>query len=462
MVIKCPNCNHYVSDTANTCPTCGYKLNSDASKGTFSSFDELTSFLVSIDNSEKWYSFELENGVYINCNYMDSEVQLFIEEFIKETSDEHFLKARDAYQKFKLSEYYSDFTIEDDECSESHILLNCTSRVNSPTPYIAKMLITVFGVTSPNQIEILDTGGDGLCEGVNSDFTNDEEQILENSINDNQSSVISESNHDTSPDIMELTNPIIVEEPQETISQTEIPHDENIQEDFSSMQMSQAAQPSVDVSTEQSSSTSKDTTREQYARNKTLKKKSDSFLSNPWFLVLAVVLICLFTFLLLFYSGERSNSKENDSVNNIKNAQDQQLIEDSLMKVVKQKSDSIAYLKDSLNNIGQNKKSPNNRTTGTDLSSRKESSSFRYETVQNGTKNMGYAIFKGTLVSGRPHGVDGRLTFKRPHQIDSRDPKGRIAEPGDYVIGEFYEGHLVQGIWYDAYNQVKGSIIIGR
>lgn len=68
----------------------------------------------------------------------------------------------------------------------------------------------------------------------------------------------------------------------------------------------------------------------------------------------------------------------------------------------------------------------------------------------------------GPLRNGRPHGVNGRMIYKTTHLIDNRDPKGRVAEPGDYVIGEYYEGHLVQGIWYDAYNQVKGSIIIGR
>ena len=75
---------------------------------------------------------------------------------------------------------------------------------------------------------------------------------------------------------------------------------------------------------------------------------------------------------------------------------------------------------------------------------------------------MGYATYKGVLVSGKPHGVNGRMVYKTSHLIDSRDPKARYAEPGDYVIGEYYDGHLVQGIWYDANNQVKGSIIIGR
>jgi len=80
----------------------------------------------------------------------------------------------------------------------------------------------------------------------------------------------------------------------------------------------------------------------------------------------------------------------------------------------------------------------------------------------SGTKNLGYAIFKGSLKNGQPDDVNGRLIFKTSHVIDSRDSKGRVAEAGDYVIGEFSEGHLVQGIWYDSDNQVKGSVIIGK
>ncbi len=78
------------------------------------------------------------------------------------------------------------------------------------------------------------------------------------------------------------------------------------------------------------------------------------------------------------------------------------------------------------------------------------------------SKDFGYATFKGTLKNGVPDDVNGRLIFNSSHVIDSRDPKARMAEAGDYVIGEFSEGHLVQGIWYDTDGQVKGSIIIGK
>ena len=76
----------------------------------------------------------------------------------------------------------------------------------------------------------------------------------------------------------------------------------------------------------------------------------------------------------------------------------------------------------------------------------------------SGSKDFGYATFKGSW----PNDVNGRMVFTSSHVIDSKDPKKRIAEAGDYVIGEWSEGHLVQGIWYGADNQVKGSVIIGK
>ena len=88
----------------------------------------------------------------------------------------------------------------------------------------------------------------------------------------------------------------------------------------------------------------------------------------------------------------------------------------------------------------------------------KESKPASVKHAASGSKNLGYATFKGSW----PNDVNGRMVFKTSHVIDSRDPKGRMAEAGDYVIGEWADGHLVQGIWYGADNQVKGSVIIGR
>lgn len=121
-----------------------------------------------------------------------------------------------------------------------------------------------------------------------------------------------------------------------------------------------------------------------------------------------------------------------------------QTIQDSLQAV----ADSLAAeqaRRDSIEQAGQEAQSqPATKTTAPRTTS--------------GTKDLGYATFKGTW----PNDVNGRLIFKSAHLIDSRDPKSRMAEPGDYVIGEFADGHLVQGIWYGSDNVVKGSVIIGK
>lgn len=77
-------------------------------------------------------------------------------------------------------------------------------------------------------------------------------------------------------------------------------------------------------------------------------------------------------------------------------------------------------------------------------------------------KDLGYATWKGALKNGQPNDENGTMTYKESHRIDTRDPQARVAEPGDYIIGEYVDGKLVQGVWYDKANTVKGSIIIGR
>lgn len=78
----------------------------------------------------------------------------------------------------------------------------------------------------------------------------------------------------------------------------------------------------------------------------------------------------------------------------------------------------------------------------------------------SGTLNLGFANYSGATKNGKAHG-QGRMTFTSSHVIDSRDTKGRVADAGDYVIGEWNEGKLIQGRWYGSDGNVKGSIIIG-
>ena len=142
---------------------------------------------------------------------------------------------------------------------------------------------------------------------------------------------------------------------------------------------------------------------------------------------------------IFLFGGKTEHSQESTAMIDSINAQRER---DSLQRV----ADSLAQLENEKN------------------AKKKESKSKARKAQQSvsNRKDLGYAVFVGTVKNGQLDDVNGRLTFKSSHIIDSRDPKGRVAEPGDYVIGEFSEGHLVQGIWYDSNNVVKGSIIIGK
>ncbi len=81
--------------------------------------------------------------------------------------------------------------------------------------------------------------------------------------------------------------------------------------------------------------------------------------------------------------------------------------------------------------------------------------------IQTSPSNrLEYGAWSGTWKNGKPNG-QGTLRYTKEHLIDPRDPQKRIAKKGDYIIGEFVDGKLVQGRWYDSANNVKGSIIIG-
>lgn len=76
------------------------------------------------------------------------------------------------------------------------------------------------------------------------------------------------------------------------------------------------------------------------------------------------------------------------------------------------------------------------------------------------TKNLGYGTWTGGLKNGQPHGM-GTLTYSTSHTIDSRDSKGRVAQPGEYIVGEWDNGHLVQGRWFKN-DGTKEAVIIGK
>lgn len=69
--------------------------------------------------------------------------------------------------------------------------------------------------------------------------------------------------------------------------------------------------------------------------------------------------------------------------------------------------------------------------------------------------------FSGNLRNGYPHGT-GTMTFMVKRRIDMHDEKGRMAVSGDYIIGEWDKGHLIQGRWYGSSNDLKETIILGK
>lgn len=81
-------------------------------------------------------------------------------------------------------------------------------------------------------------------------------------------------------------------------------------------------------------------------------------------------------------------------------------------------------------------------------------------TVRQGTLSLGYATWKGAIKSGKPDGK-GMMTFTSSHIVDSRDPKGRIAEAGDKIEGSYVNGHLSFGKWYKSDGTTE-TILLGE
>lgn len=81
-------------------------------------------------------------------------------------------------------------------------------------------------------------------------------------------------------------------------------------------------------------------------------------------------------------------------------------------------------------------------------------------TTSSGTLRLSYGTYTGATKRGYPHG-QGRLTYSTTRQINRNDVKGRTANAGDYVIGEFYNGFVVYGKHYDAEGNLLGSLNFG-
>lgn len=68
--------------------------------------------------------------------------------------------------------------------------------------------------------------------------------------------------------------------------------------------------------------------------------------------------------------------------------------------------------------------------------------------------------FSGDVVNGHPDGF-GTYTFKTRRRIDMHDAQERYAEAGDYIKGDWKNGHLNYGEWYSADGTKKAFIQLG-
>ncbi|MBO4634324.1 MAG: TIR domain-containing protein [Bacteroidales bacterium] len=68
--------------------------------------------------------------------------------------------------------------------------------------------------------------------------------------------------------------------------------------------------------------------------------------------------------------------------------------------------------------------------------------------------------FTGSVVNGYPDGF-GTYTFKKRRRIDMHDAEERYAEAGDYIKGDWKQGHLNYGEWYSADGTKKAFIRLG-
>ena len=76
------------------------------------------------------------------------------------------------------------------------------------------------------------------------------------------------------------------------------------------------------------------------------------------------------------------------------------------------------------------------------------------------TSNPNMDSFTGNVVNGYPDGF-GTYTFKTRRRIDMHDAEERYAEAGDYIKGDWKEGHLNYGEWHSADGTKKAFIRLG-
>ncbi len=102
-------------------------------------------------------------------------------------------------------------------------------------------------------------------------------------------------------------------------------------------------------------------------------------------------------------------------------------------------------------------------TTATTTNSGSNNTKASGSSAPKGTQSLsvGGNTYKGEVLNGKAHGM-GTMYYKKSTQLSPKDLKKRMAESGDYLTGEFFEGNVVQGKLFDGDNNVKEVVMIGR
>lgn len=103
---------------------------------------------------------------------------------------------------------------------------------------------------------------------------------------------------------------------------------------------------------------------------------------------------------------------------------------------------------------------PKQQPVAVEQPSKQKPSTTTTSSPSSGTLRLSYGKYTGAIKNGYPHG-QGKLTYTTSRQINRNDAKGRTADAGDYVIGEFYNGFVVYGKHYDAAGNLIGSLNFG-
>ena len=173
---------------------------------------------------------------------------------------------------------------------------------------------------------------------------------------------------------------------------------------------------------------------------------------------------------LLFFGGYKlfkgSKSEDPERMAYVKDS----LRNDSLMKVnqvqilaeqEKKRTDSIRQADSILVASAKNPKSQavasakSVPSTGSSKPKGENTGKTASKTFPNGDR------YVGEMKDGTMHGL-GTYYYAEKQQISKKDLKKRVAEAGDYIIGEWFEGNVVSGKFYGSNNSLKEVIIIGR